>query len=111
MEMNANLTPDAILNTQFDIDFKGYNAEQVDRMLDQVIEDYEAFEDLIARLNLQTAALQEENESLRQQLIEEQGKARARQDADPLIAATGNVDILKRLSRLENQVFNDKNRK
>lgn len=110
MEHNLNLDAEKILNTQFDIDFKGYNAEQVDHMLDKVIEDYQAYDDLVAKLDLKVADLQQENESLKQQLIELQGKARASKDENPLLAASSNVDILKRLSRLERQVFDEKNR-
>ncbi len=110
MENMLNLDAERILNQVFDIDFKGYSAEQVDRMLDQVIEDYQTYAELVSTLKAKIAALESENAELSRKLIEEEGKARARQDADPILAASSNVDILKRLSRLEKQVFDDKNK-
>ena len=36
-----NLDPVAIVEKRFDIDFKGYNADQVDGFFDLVIQDYQ----------------------------------------------------------------------
>jgi hypothetical protein len=40
-----------------------------------------------------------------------EGKAKAQADADPMQLGASQVDILKRISRLEKQVFDSKNRK
>ena len=43
-------------------------------------------------------------------MIELEGKERAKsEDVDPMAQGAGNIDILKRLTRLENQVFNNQN--
>ena len=39
------LTPEKILNMQFDVDFKGYSANEVDSFLDVVLEDYQKMEE------------------------------------------------------------------
>ena len=38
------LDPQAIVDKEFDIDFKGYNPEQVDLLLDSVIKDYQTYQ-------------------------------------------------------------------
>jgi cell division septum initiation protein DivIVA len=43
--------------------------------------------------------------------LEGRAKAQAQSEADPISQAASQVDILKRLSRLEKQVFDSKNRK
>ena len=49
------------------------------------------------------------NASLRAKLIEVEGKIKAQEDLDPISQGASNVDILKRLSRLERQVFSNNN--
>ncbi len=113
MAGKVNLDLQTILDKEFNIDFKGYNAEEVDAFLDLVMEDYQTYQDITADLNSKIQELERTNASLRAKLIEEEGKTRALQ-AQPTAASTGaaNVDILKRLSRLEEQVFeNGKNGK
>ena len=39
MAGKLNLDPQGIVDKEFDIDFKGYNPDQVDHMLDLVIQD------------------------------------------------------------------------
>lgn len=105
-----NLDPQAIVDKEFDIDFKGYNPDQVDKTLDLIIQDYQTYQEMIADLNQKITDLERVNASLRAKLIEVEGKVRAGKDADPMYAGASNVDILKRLSRLEKQVFDEKNR-
>ena len=105
MANRLNLSPQSIVDKEFDIDFKGYNPDQVDQLLDQVIQDYQLYEKAITNLKKKNNELEGVNASLRAKLIEVEGKARAQEDADPILSAQSNVDILKRLSRLEKQVF------
>ncbi len=104
-----NLDPQTIVDKEFDVDFKGYNPDQVDKLLDQVIQDYQAYDQMVHELQEKVSDLERTNASLRAKLIETEGKAKAAEDADPVFTGSSNVDILKRLSRLENEVF--KNRK
>ena len=106
MSGKVNLDLQTILDKQFDIDFKGYSPSEVDSFLDLVMEDYQTYRDITAELNQKIAELERTNASLRAKLIEEEGRTRAL-EGNPTPAAQGaaNVDILKRLSRLEEQVF------
>ena len=108
MADKLNLSPQAIVDKEFDIDFKGYNPDQVDHMLDQVIQDYQTYETMVEDLTRKNEDLERTNASLRAKLIEVEGKARAQSDADPISQGSSQVDILKRLSRLEKEVFDSK---
>ena len=110
MAEKINLDPQAIVDKEFDIDFKGYNPEQVDKMLDLIIQDYQTYQKLVTNLRQKITDLERINASLRAKLIEVEGKVKAAEATDPISAGAGNVDILKRLSRLEKQVFADKNK-
>ena len=109
MAGKVNLDIQTILDTQFNIDFKGYNATEVDSFLDLVIQDYQTYQDATKELNQKIAELERMNASLRAKLIEVEGRTRAL-EANPTPAQQGanNVDILKRLSRLEEEVFEQK---
>ena len=110
MAERLNLDPQGIVDKVFDTDFKGYNPDQVDSMLDLVIKDYQTYEHMIADLNQRIDDLEKTNASLRAKLIEVEGAAKAREAEDTQISAVSNLDILKRLSRLEQQVFQDRNK-
>ena len=43
LEKKVMLSPKKIIAKEFKVDFKGYNAEEVDHFLDMVVNDYEAF--------------------------------------------------------------------
>lgn len=94
--MDIKLTSKKILEKEFKKNFKGYNVEEVDSFLDEIIQDYETFEKVVAQLR-------EENK----QLKEEIDNTPKRQ---PVASSTGttNFDILKRLSNLEKHVFGSK---
>ncbi len=102
----VNLDIQSILDKQFNIDFRGYSAEEVDAYLDLVIEDYQTYQEITGNLNQKIAELERTNASLRAKLIEVEGRTRAL-EANPTPAQQGadNLDILKRLSRLEDEVF------
>lgn len=110
MADKLNLDPMAIVDKKFGVDFKGYAPSEVDHMLDLVIEDYQTYEKRISFLKQKIADLEKTNASLRAKMIELEGKERAKsEDVDPMAQGAGNIDILKRLTRLENQVFNHQN--
>ena len=108
MEQKVQLSPKRIVSKGFKVDFKGYNADEVDHFLDIVVKDYEAFASLLNdsyNLNEQLEVqIMEQKE-----IIEKLEKEKALQD-DNIHAMeeniSSNVDILKRLSLLEKAVFN-----
>lgn len=94
----------------FDQDFKrevrGYSKDEVNEFLDDVIKDYETYTALVKELR-------EENARLREELAQ---KAQETPQTSPIAASTAtqefpqvttatNFDILKRLNRLEKEVF------
>ncbi|NCB33333.1 MAG: DivIVA domain-containing protein [Erysipelotrichia bacterium] len=110
MAGKLNLDIQTILDKEFNIDFKGYNATEVDGFLDLVIQDYQTNLENIQELNSKISELERTNASLRAKLIEVEGRTRAL-ESNPTPAQKGaaNVDILKRLSRLEEQVLGQGN--
>ncbi len=105
------LSPQTIVDKEFDVDFKGYNPEQVDKFFDQVIQDYITYDRIVADLNQKLQDLEKMNASLRAKLVDVEGRVRAQGESTVFsTSGTANVDILKRLSRLEEQVFKDNQR-
>ena len=102
----AKLTYSArdILQKEFKTKVRGYDSIEVDEFLDNVIKDYEAY-------NQELLALKEENHRLVNkvdQLTQNQATlSRMKQEA-PKTPAVTNFDILKRLSNLEKEVFGSK---
>ncbi|MEG0254664.1 MAG: cell division regulator GpsB [Vagococcus sp.] len=93
-----------ILQKEFKTKVRGYDPIEVDEFLDNVIKDYEAY-------NQELLALKEENHRLVNkvdQLTQNQATlSRMKQEA-PKTTAVTNFDILKRLSNLEKHVFGSK---
>lgn len=110
MAEKLNLNPQAIVDKAFDIDFKGYNPDQVDLLLDSVIKDYQTYEKLVDEQKTKIEDLERINASLRAKLIEVEGKAKVSEETDAISSGVNNVDILKRLTRLENAIFNNSNK-
>lgn len=85
-----------IFEKEFKTAMRGYSQDQVDEFLDLVIQDYDAFNQEIKRL-------QQENEKLRKSSSEQHTRTRAPQQNTQV-----NYDVLKRLSNLEKAVFGKK---
>lgn len=85
-----------IFEKEFKTAMRGYSQDQVDEFLDLVIQDYDAFNQEIKRL-------QQENEKLRKSSTEQHTRTRAPQQNTQV-----NYDVLKRLSNLEKAVFGKK---
>ena len=98
-----NLTPEEILEFKPSIDFKGYNAEQVDAFLDIILDDYSKMENNIQELLDYIAELQAEIKDLKKENVELEGKQRVFDLSNTTNYSS--VDILKRISRLEEQIL------
>lgn len=94
--METKLKTSDILEKEFKTGLRGYNQEEVDIFLDDIIQDYEAYEKKISQLQLEI-----------NQLKEELAEAPKKVAPAPQVGAT-NFDILKRLSHLEKHVFGSK---
>lgn len=94
--MNIKLNSKVILEKEFVKGFKGYNSDEVDQFLDEIIQDYDMFEKEIA-------TLQEENRRLKSEL-----ENAPKKQVPAQASGTTNFDILKRISNLEKHVFGSK---
>ena len=101
--MKEKLTVDKILEQEFHIDFKGYNAQEVDRFLDDVMHDYGHFQSIIASQKELLQRYEEKVDTLNRRILELERKSQVTQE---LPSQFSHVDILKRVSRLEEAVFN-----
>ena len=103
MEKRFNLTVQEVLDKQFNVDFKGYSSVEVDEFLDLVIADYQEYDEMISTLGINFRSMRNRSITLKAKIIELEGKQDLAEDASAI--AGSNVDILKRLTRLENAVF------
>ena len=100
-----NLTSDQILEKNFKIDTRGYRLKEVDQFLDLVIADYEHFYTIIRNL-------EKEKEDNLEQIINLKQEIRNLKTNVEIVSSTPtngsggtNLDVLKRLSRLEKVVY------
>lgn len=99
-----SLTPQEILDKEFEIDVRGYRPQDVDRFLDIVIGDYNEFISEIKKYKNDLAYLNDENAKLKNELrrikanIEAAGSSTSNNTVN-------NVDLLRRLSQLEKVVY------
>ncbi len=101
MEKRFKLTVEDVLEKQFNIDFKGYASGEVDEFLDLIISDYQQYNKMIEELGDHLQKYERQINALKAKIVELEGK----QGANTSEVNISNVDILKRLTRLENEVF------
>jgi DivIVA domain-containing protein len=96
-----------ILDKDFSVKPNGYDAKEVDLFLDTIIEDYKAYEEI----NNQFIMLQKANNNLRKknndlELEVETLKSKAKDVTTSGEVDFNNVELLKKISQLEEQVYN-----
>lgn len=97
------LTPQEILEKQFKIDTRGYRLKEVDQFLDDIISDYEQFYRIISNLEQDKSDLLAENMRLKQDLRNAKMNVEiVKKNDSPEVT---NVDVIRRLSRLEKLVY------
>ena len=97
------LSTQDILDKEFKIDARGYRPQEVDKFLDMVIRDYTEFMNIIKKLEKENRVLTSDLNKL---------KAEYRQLRDNIETASSggtsnNLDLLRRLSKLEKIVYGD----
>lgn len=102
MEKRFKLSVEDVLEKQFNIDFKGYASGEVDEFLDLVIADYQQYNKMIEELGEHLQEYERQIHTLKAKIVELEGKQGIVMENNTAIS---NVDILKRLTRLENEVF------
>ncbi|WP_260243545.1 cell division regulator GpsB [Limosilactobacillus fermentum] len=103
---NIKFTPQDILRKQFKEKSigKGYDVDDVDSFLDDVIKDYDAFNKEVTRLQDENDRLKAKVDELNRQ-VEVGSSISSRSAASQPVSSATNMDILKRLSNLERRVF------
>lgn len=99
-----NLNPEEILNKEFPVDFKGYTPAEVDKFLDSILDDYQTMEENVQELLDLVNKLQDQVKELTKKNVELEGRKKAFDLSNT--TSYSSVDILKRISRLEEQVYN-----
>ena len=97
------LSIEDILNKQFHADLKGYNTLEVDEFLDLVIKDYQTFHEKMKETTETMRKYENTIEMLKETIRQYEENHPVNVTPQPT-----NVDILKRLSRLEAEVFKNR---
>lgn len=110
MANKAKYTPKTILDIKFEKNVKGYNANEVDETLDQIIEDYEYFEKELADAKEYITRLETEDRKLKQELESlkiEYTKIKAKLDriGDTNGVTKENLDYIVRIRQLERYIY------
>lgn len=99
------LTPQEILDKEFKIDARGYRPQEVDKYLDMVIRDYTEFINIIKRNEKEIRDLTEDNAKLKAEIRSLREQLVASESSNNNGNNTSNVDLLRRISKLEKVVF------
>ena len=97
------LTQQEILEKEFKIDTRGYRLKEVDQFLDTIIGDYEQFFNMVNDLEREKADLLAEVMNLKQELRIAKNQATFAKNNES--NEMSNLDIMRRLSRLEKIVY------
>lgn len=102
-QSKITLTPQDILEKEFKIDTRGYRLKEVDQFLDVIIGDYEQFYNIINNLEQEKNDLLAEVMNLKQELRSVKMNVEIAKNVD--VPEVTNVDIIRRISRLEKLVY------
>lgn len=94
-------SPKDIFEQDFKVSMRGYDKKEVDVFLDDVIKDYENYLEQIEKLQMENRRLQQAEREASN--VRNSGTAMYNQK--PIAQSATNFDILKRISRLEKEVF------
>lgn len=99
------LTPQEIYNKEFKIDAEGYRPKEVDQFLDMVIRDYTEFTNIIKKLQIDNRELLSDNNKLKTECRRLKAIIDTAQDGSASKPNYNNLDLLKRISKLEKAVY------
>lgn len=102
MNEYLKLNAEKIFNKDFSIDFKGYAPQEIDEFLDVVIKDYQIADKVMNEMFEENRKLKYEVATLEAEIIELKANLSVQNDSSD----SGNLDILKRLARLEELILN-----
>ena len=110
MAKDFNLSAQLIYEKEFQVDMKGYSTAQVDEFLDLIIEDYQMYDENIEELGQAVTRYEAKINELREKVSALQNQNKSLTEHANSKAVAGNsdqIDILKRIARLEEAVFNN----
>ena len=102
MQGKISLTPQEILKKDFKIDMRGYSLKEVDQFLDEIIGDYEQFNEIIRRYEEEKEEYLKEIMNLKQELRNVKMSIDVAKTGDKEVT---NLDVLRRISNLEKIVY------
>ncbi len=105
MYENINLTPQDILEKDFNVDTRGYRPQEVDKFLDIIIKDYTEYINLIKKLRKENRMQEEEISHLKQEIRKLKDELESKDDNISNTTRMTNLDLLKRISNLEKIVY------
>ena len=100
-----NLTPKKIYEQEFKTSMRGYDKKEVDEFLDDVIKDYGVYIALVKELQEENAKLKAKTSSAPASRPAYASATSEPSRANANVASASNYDILKRISRLDKEVF------
>jgi len=97
------LTVKDLLEQEFNIDARGYRPQEVDKFLDYVIKDYTEYMNIIKARESEIKSLTEEVTNLKQEIrrLNDELETAEKENSK----TSNNVDLLKRISKLEKAVY------
>ena len=96
------LNPDMLYNWDFKVDARGYRPQEVDKVLDMVISDYNAYNSMIREKDRQIDALNNQILELKQKLRNAKANMDIVKNSERQVT---NVDLLRRISELEKIIY------
>lgn len=101
MANQPKLSAETIYKKEFNVEFKGYSVLEVDSFLDDIITDYQLYQAQLTQAMSLIDQLQRSNSALQNKILELQGRLDAAGDVN----GAQHVDVLKRLAKLEQEVY------
>lgn len=102
MSKEILLNPDMLYNWDFKVDARGYRPQEVDKVLDMVISDYNAYNKMIREKDRQIDALNNQILELKQKLRNAKANMDIVKNSERQVT---NVDLLRRISELEKIIY------
>lgn len=96
------LTPDMLYNWDFKMDARGYRPQEVDKVLDMVISDYQTFQRKIKEKDEQIESMTNEILDLKHKLRNAKANMDIVKNSNREVT---NVDLLRRISQLEKIIY------
>ena len=106
MSKEILLNPDMLYNWDFKVDARGYRPREVDKVLDMVISDYNAYNSMIREKDRQIDALNNQILELKQKLRNAKANMDIVKNSERQVT---NVDLLRRISELEKIIYGRNN--